>query len=162
MSKEDNERIRVRHSLGVGLHCVEELFVADPIQLLNVRIKGKLGHKWDAAGLDGMIEAGFSGREERTIVKRDILIPTVEEGPWLVVLLGLPVVISSLFASVAEKIRLLLPIEAERFITIEQLINLIDPFPLKNPVHNGHVVLQTRYPLLDLLLSFVDLHDLLC
>ena len=160
MSNKNHKRVSIGHSLGGGLYCVEELLVADPIQLLNVRVEGKLGHKGNAAGLHGMIEAGSSGREERAVIERDLLITTVEAGPWLVVLLGLPVVVSSLFASVAEKVGLLLPIEAERSITVEQFVNLIDPLSLEHPVHNWHVVLQTGKPLFYFLLSFVDLQYL--
>ena len=109
-----------------------------------------------------MIEAGFSGREEGTVIEGDVLIATVEAGPRLVVLLGLPVIVSSLFAGVAEKVGLLFPIETERFITVEQFIDLIDPFSLKHPVHDGHVVLQIWKPLLDFLLPFVNLQYLFC
>ena len=136
--------------------------MADPIQLLNIRAEGKLRHKGNAGGLDGVIEAGFSGREEGTVIEGDVLIATVEAGPRLVVLLGLPVIVSSLFAGVAEKVGLLFPIETERFITVEQFIDLIDPFSLKHPVHDGHVVLQIWKPLLDFLLPFVDLQYLFC
>ena len=136
--------------------------MADPIQLLNIRAEGKLRHKGNAGGLDGVIEAGFSGREEGTVIERDFLIATVEAGPRLVVLLGLPVIVSSLFAGVAEKVGLLFPIETERFITVEQFIDLIDPFALKHPAHDGHVVLQIWKPLLDFLLPFVNLQYLFC
>lgn len=122
----NQKMVSIRHPLSQRLYHIQQLLVTYPVHLTSVSIVTKFRHKRNSRWLHRVIVSDFSSGKKRTVLKRNLLIQWIKLRTRLVKLLSHPVVVASFFTSITKKTRLLSPVKTKTFITIKNVVNLVN------------------------------------
>lgn len=149
MGKAHWKTLRVRNPFCLGFDNIQQFLVAYPIHFADVSVQAKLWHKRNGAGLHRVIVGDLASWHQGTVRESHFWVGTIEIGSRPVVLLGHPVIVPCFLASVAEEAGLFFTIEIEYFVTVEQLVDLVDPFVFEDHFCNHFIVFQIGHLFLD-------------
>lgn len=102
-----------------------------------------------------MIVADFSLRKQWAILEGYLRVLSIKLRTRFIIFFCLPIIVSYFFASVAKEAWLFFAIEVKPFITIEYLINLIDPIVLKRILNQRNKLFKVRKLALNFTLSLL-------
>lgn len=106
--------------------------MADPIQFSLIFIATRFRHKWDGSWFHWMVVFYVTSGIERAICEIDPWLKGIKLWSWFIKFLSDPIEISTFFACITEKARLLSAIKIKRFITIDEFVHLVYRFIFKN------------------------------